>query len=157
MLSHLQRLGIETDGRYATDAELAIFVQYARSFAIRATTYRQLQALEREIVEQVYTRMQSRSPELFFRGNEDVSAKWRRDTIRVLRYTAIAMLLNDPDSLRERLLFWMRTVMKAFGAEQSCDVTYRIMQEVVKQKLPAAQADLVCPILELNRQVLGQV
>jgi hypothetical protein len=157
MLSQLRQLSIETDGRYATDAELARLAHYARSFALRAATYQQLQVLETQIVEQVYAKIQLRSPELLFQREIDVSAKWRRDTLRVLRYSAIAMLLDDPDFLRERLLFWMRTVMKAFEAEKSCNVTYHIMQDVIKQKLTAEQANLVCPILELNRQILGAV
>jgi len=157
MLSQLQRLSYETDGRYATDEELTLFDDLIRSFRLRAETYQQLQALEGQIVEQVYTKIRLRDPSLFFKNEIDLTPKWKRDTIRVLRYSAIAMLLNDPDTLRERLLFWMRTIMKAFEAEQSCNVTYRVMQEVIKQKLSSQQANLLCPILELNRQILGAV
>lgn len=157
MLSQLQALSYKTDGRYATDEELKMMIDFVRSFQLRVQTYQQLQAAEPQIVQQVYARMKSQEPKLFLNGSADVSAKWKRDTIRVLRYSAIAMLLDDPNSLRERLLFWMRTVMKAFGAEQSCNVTYAVMQEVVKQHLSPAQASLFCPILELNRQVLGAV
>lgn len=155
MLSQLRRLSYETDGRYATDEELRVIDQFTRSFYLRIQTYQRLQALEVQIVQQVYTRMQSLEPDLFLKGGADVSAKWKRDTIRVLRYSAIAMLLNDPDSLQERLLFWMRTIMKAFGAERSCNVTYATMQDVIKQHLSPTEASLFCPILEMNRQVLG--
>lgn len=155
MISQLQRLSYETDGRYATDAELAFFDEIVYSFSLRVETYQQLQALERQIVEQVYQKLRSRSPSLFFGETVEISAKWKRDTIRVLRYSAIAMLLNDPDSLQERFLFWMRTIMRAFDAEYTCNVTYRVMQDVVQQTLPFSQARLLCPILELNRQILG--
>lgn len=157
MLSQLQQLSRETDGRYATDEELRAIDEFTRSFYLRVQTYQQLQALEPQIVQQVYTIMRSQEPNLFLNGNADLTAKWKRDTIRVLRYSAIALLLDDPDSLRERLLFWMRTIMKAFGAERSCDLTYAVMQRVVKQQLSPTQADLLCPILELNRQILGAV
>jgi hypothetical protein len=59
--------------------------------------------------------------------------------------------------LRERLLFWFQTIMRAFGAQRSCNVTYTIMQEVVKQHLTAEQASLFLPILEVNRRILGTV
>lgn len=157
MLSQLHQLSYETDGRYATDDELQVLEEITRSFAFRVETYGQLQALEGQIIEQVYTLLRSREPSLFVINRVDVSAKWRRDTIRVLRYSAIAMLLNDPDTLRERLLFWMRTIMQAFEAERSCNITYRVMQDVIRQKLPVRQANLICPILELNRQILGAV
>jgi len=157
MLSQFQKLSCETDGRYATDEELEFVSEFGRSFYLRVQTYQQLQAMETVIVQQVLTKMQFLDPALLHHHNADVTAKWQRDTIRVLRYSAIAMLLNDPDSLRDRLLFWFRTIMKAFGAERSCNVTYAVMQDVVKQHLTASQASLFCPILEMNRQILGAV
>jgi len=157
MLSQLQKLSCETDGRYATDEELEFLSEFGRSYYLRVETYQRLQTMEAIIVQQVLTKMQLLESSLFQGNNADLIAKWRRDTIRVLRYSAIAMLLNDPDSLRDRLLFWFRTIMKAFGAERSCNVTYAVMQDVVKQHLTASQASLFCPILEMNRQILGAV
>lgn len=157
MLSQLQKLSCETDGRYATDEELEFVSEFGRSFYLRVETYQRLQTMEAIIVQQVLTKMQLLESSLFQGNNADLIAKWRRDTIRVLRYSAIAMLLNDPDSLRDRLLFWFRTIMKAFGAERSCSVTYAVMQDVVRCHLLPTQASLFCPILEMNRQILGAV
>jgi hypothetical protein len=84
-----------------------------------------------------------------------MSIKWKQDTIRVLRYTAVTVLLNDPDTLKEKLLLWFRSVMRAFGTELSCDRTYQILQKLMCQHLSADQAELVIPLLELNRQMLG--
>lgn len=155
MLSQLERLSLDVDGRYAADDELQFVSDYVQSFYLRVETYQKLQAAEAAIVQQVQARMRAIAPELLKNGDEDLTAKWKRDTIRVLRYSAVAMLLNDPDSLRDRLLVWMQTIMRAFGAQRSCDMTYRIMQEVVKQHLTPIQASLFCPILELNRRSLG--
>ncbi|PZV15824.1 MAG: phycobilisome protein [Leptolyngbya sp.] len=157
MLSQLQKLSYETDGRYATDDELEFVSEFGRSFYLRVETYQRLQTMEAIIVQQVLTKMQLLEPSLFHSNTVDVTAKWKRDTIRVLRYSAIAMLLNDPDSLRDRLLFWFRTIMKAFDAQRSCSVTYAVMQDVVKHHLLPTQARLFCPILEMNRQILGAV
>lgn len=155
MLSQMQYLGQVVDGRYATDEELQFISDYLQSFDLRLSTYAKLQVAEATIVQQVQTKLRSLDPALLQSGSEDVTAKWRRDTIRVLRYSAIAMLLNDADWLRDRLLYWMQTVMKAFGAQRSCDITYRVMQDVVRQHLTPAEARLFCPILELNRALLG--
>lgn len=155
MLSKLERLQRETDGRYATDRELQFLIEYARSFELRLTTYAKIQAAEAGILEAVQAKMRSLDPSLFSDGKADLTAKWKRDTIRVLRYSAVAMLLDDGDLLRDRLLYWMQTVMKAFGAQRSCDVTYRLMQDVVRQRLTLAESNLLCPILELNRALLG--
>ncbi|HEY9616461.1 MAG TPA: phycobilisome protein [Microcoleaceae cyanobacterium] len=155
MLSQLQKLSVETDGRFATDEELQFVILYARSFGLRLQTYQRLQAAEAVIVQQVYARLKSLDPSLFQLQQGDLSAKWKQDTIRVLRYSAIAMLFDDPTTLQERLLFWFQSIMKAFGAQHSCQLTYTAMQEVVKQYLSPVQASLFCPILEINRKLLG--
>lgn len=155
MLSQLQNLSVATDGRFATDEELLFVHQYARSFGLRLQTYQKLQAAEAVIVQQVYARLQALDPTLFQGQSDDLSSKWKRDTIRVLRYSAIAMLLDDPTTLQERLLFWFQSIMKAFGAQRYCHLTYTAMQEVAKQYLSPMQASLFCPILEINRKLLG--
>ncbi|MBC7968791.1 MAG: phycobilisome protein [Verrucomicrobia bacterium] len=156
MLSQLEKLSLNTDGRYASDEELQFVGDYVQLFGLRLQTYQTLQLVEAAIVQQVETKMRLLDPNLFRSGNEDVSAKWKRDTLRVLRYSAVAMLMNDPETLRERFLFWLQTIMKAFGAQKSCNATYEVMQEVVKQHLTPVQAGLFCPILEINRQTLGK-
>ena len=44
--------------------------------------------------------------------------------------------------------------MQAFRAQEVCNITYLIMQDVVKNLLPKNVADLLCPILEINRDLL---
>lgn len=157
MLSQIQRLSQETEGRYANDDELNFLAEYVGTFELRVQTYQKLQAAETTIVQQVYAKMRSLDPTLFRSGNEDISNKWKRDTIRVLRYSAAAMLLNDPESLRERFLFWFQTIMRAFNAQKSCGVTYTVMQDVIKQVLTPSEAALILPILDVNRRMLGTV
>lgn len=156
MLSQLMSLSQSTDGRYASDEELEFLSDYYQSFNLRLQTYQKLQSIESTIVQEVLEKIRYIDPALLRSGREDMTTKWKRDTIRVLRYSAIAMLLNDQKTLRERLLFWMQTIMRAFGAQKSCKVTYQVMQEVVKQHLTATQAGLFCPILEVNANLLGQ-
>lgn len=156
MLSQLEKLSLDTDGRYATDDELQFLSDYVQLFNLRLHTYQSLQLTEAAIVKQVEEKLRLRDPGFFQHGNEDISAKWRRDTVRVLRYSATAMLMNDPETLQKRFLLWFQTVMKAFSAQKSCNVTYEVMQDVVKQHLAPVQASVFCPILEINRQTLGQ-
>ena len=157
MLSQLQKLSRDAEGRYATDGELQFIQDYLHSYRLRLQTYQRLHELESTIVQQVYEKLRSREPALFLQTTGDLSVKWKRDTIRVLRYSAIALLLDDPETLRERLLYWMQTIMRAFGAQHSCKLTYEVMQEVVKQCLTPPQSALFCAILEVNGQMLGGI
>jgi hypothetical protein len=156
VLSQLKQLSLDIDGRYASDAELEFLVTYAKTFPMRFKTYQTIQGLEDAIVQQASSTLQARHPQVFLQGGENLAVKWKRDTMRVLRYSAVAMLMDDPTTLRECFLLWFQTIMRAFGAQKSCDATYEIMQQVVKQKLQPDEALLFCPILELNRQTLGQ-
>ncbi len=155
MLTRLRNLSLEADGRYATDAELQLMDTYLQSFDLRLQTYLQLQALEVTIIREVETRLKSMDPQLYMRGNEDYAGKWKADTVRMYRLSALTMLIDDPERLKERVLFWFQTLMRAFRAQRSCDVTYQLLQESVRKHLSPAEAELICPILEMNRVMLG--
>lgn len=157
MLSQIERLIFETDGRYAADSELKFFETYAQSYALRLRVYRKLQSAEARIVQEVYQRLRSLDPTLLMQGEKELTAKWKQDTIRVLRYISVAVLTDDTDTFQERFLLWFQTIMRAFNAQRSCEATYTIMQEVMKKHLSADEASLVLPVLELTRVKLGAV
>ncbi|MEE3718166.1 phycobilisome protein [Tumidithrix elongata RA019] len=155
MLSNLQRLSLEVENRYASDTELQFLDNYFQSFSARVDAYGKIKEAEQQIVEKVQLKMRSQDPSIFVKGKEDLNDKWKRDTILVLRYTAITLLFDDPDLLKEQFLYWFQTIMQAFGAQKACDLTYSVMQDVVKQTLPLSVSNLLCPILEMNRNLLG--
>ncbi|NJK64473.1 MAG: phycobilisome protein [Synechococcaceae cyanobacterium SM2_3_1] len=155
MLTRLRNLSLEADGRYATDAELQLMDAYIQSFELRLQTYLKLQSLEMTVIREVETRLKSMDPQLYMRGTEDYAGKWKADTVRMYRLSALTMLIDDPERLQERVLFWFQTLMRAFRAQRSCDVTYQLLQESVRKHLASAEAELICPILEMNRVILG--
>ncbi len=155
MLSKLQQLGTDADGRFASDEELQFMDTYISSFDGRVDAYHRIKASEREIVEAVLARLQASYPTLLLAKGEDMKAKWKQDTFRVLRHSAMTVLLDDPELLRQQFLYWFQTIMQAFGAQEACNVTYSIMQDVVRETLPSDIAALLCPILEMNRNLLG--
>ena len=155
MLSQCENLTQITEGRYATDAELDFFLSYAASYPKRLSLYQKLQTVETDIVNTVHKRLMADYPYLLQSRKRDISVKWKRDTLRTLRLSAMAILLDDPATLQERYLLWFQTVMGAFKAQKSCDMTYSIMQDVVKDLLDPDESSLLIPILELNRTALG--
>ncbi|MDJ0704250.1 MAG: phycobilisome protein [Leptolyngbyaceae cyanobacterium MO_188.B28] len=156
MLSQLNNLCTETDGRYATDAELQFLHRYLQTVPLRLSAYQCIQSHEAQIIQQVQARLEAIAPNLLQQGQTDLTAKWKQDTIRSLRYAALALLIDDPETLRENMLLWFQSIIRAFGAEQSCNLTYTLMQDVVTQYLSPAEAELFCPILELTRSLLGE-
>ncbi|WP_421655740.1 phycobilisome protein [Leptothermofonsia sp. ETS-13] len=149
-------LNTQLDGRYATDVELQPVEHYLDSYTLRLNTYRKIQVLEVHIIQQVHARLRQVDPEILVYDNRDASAICERDMLYVLRYSAIALLINGTDLLEERVLLWLQTIMRSFKDHQHrSDLTYRILQEVIQQYLLPSEAALFLPILELNRQFLG--
>jgi hypothetical protein len=155
MLLRLERLCAETEGRYATDAELMFFQDYLATARLRFALYQKLQQLEPQLIQQVLQEMKTHHPALLQSAGTDMTAKWRRDTVRTLRYIATALLLDDGEIFKERMLLWFQTIMKSFHAEQSCAVTYKAMQTAIAQTLTPEEANLLMPFLEMSRVTLG--
>jgi hypothetical protein len=132
------------------------FQQYLGSVSTRLRAYQKIQGAEQQIISQVLTRLKVQKPDIFLVGSQDLAAKWQRDTVRVLRYSATALLLNDSEWLKDSLLMWFQSIMRAFGAQDSCNLTYTLMQEVMTQHLDPEELRLFLPILELSRTLLGK-
>ncbi|MGI0490491.1 MAG: phycobilisome protein [Alkalinema sp. CACIAM 70d] len=157
MLSQMQRLSVEADGRYATDEELKFLATYLRSYDQRLQTYQKLQSSETTLIQQVYDRVRTKDPNTFRNGNTDHTSICKRDMSMNLRYAALAMLLDDTDTLREKHLFWCQTIMRACGIQRKCNLIYSTMQEVTQQQLDPAQARLINGVLEQTQRLLGGV
>ena len=155
MLSKVESLVQIADGRYASDQELVFFQQYLASANLRLRVYQKIQQAELEIITQVKAQVQAQTPDIFQVSDHNLAAKWQRDTVRVLRYSAMALLLDDADRLKETMLLWFQTIMRAFGAQESCRLTYAAMQDVITQYLTGEELLHVLPILELSRVILG--
>jgi hypothetical protein len=155
MLSQMQRLSFNVEGRYATDEELRFIPEYLKTYELRLQTYQKLQEIEQLVIQQVVEKILAQNPTLLSSGTTDISAKCKRDTTTVWRYSVAALLMDDPDTLRERFLLWLQTIMRAISHQKLCYATYTIMQDVVKQHLTTQQCSLFLPILDLNRRLLG--
>ncbi|HEY9888663.1 MAG TPA: hypothetical protein V6D02_09705 [Candidatus Obscuribacterales bacterium] len=155
MLQQIEQLSAATDGRYATDAELMFFQDYLKTARLRFSLYQKIQKLEPKLIQQVFAQIQLRDPDLLKSGTTDMTAKWQRDTVRTLRYAATALLVDDPEIFKERMLMWFQTIMKSFRAERSCEATYQALQGVFREALTPEEAALFCPLLEMSRMTLG--
>ncbi len=155
MLTNLQELISKTDGRYATDQELQFLQSYLTTAPLRFRVYQKLHKAETEIINQLMKELKTYHSDIFIVNNQDLTAKWQRDTVRVLRYAATALLVDDMESFKDKMLMWFQTIMKAFGAQRNCQITYSTLQQVIKQHLTPEEAQLILPLLELSQTTLG--
>jgi hypothetical protein len=155
MLQQLEHLSLTAEGRYATTQELQFVRDYAASVDLRLSAYQKIRDGEEEIISLLQTKMRAMQPDIFMVNSNDVSQKCQRDCQIVLRSAIAAMLINDLDRLREHILLWQRTIIKAFKEEHIAGMIYTNMPEVIQQFLTPQEFALLEPILQLNHAVLA--
>jgi hypothetical protein len=155
MFKQLTRLSIDADGRYATDAELQFLQDYLDSAEERLTLYEKLRENEEQIIYRWEEAKQGFKEDLFHLGERDVTEICRRDITNVFRCSATAILFNDLDRLREGLLIWYQTIVRAYNYTQYAKVNYAIIQETIKEFLTEAEANLLMPALKLDHTILS--
>jgi hypothetical protein len=156
MLRQLARLSVEADGRYATPEELQFLKDYLQSLEMRVSAYEKIQSAEEKIIYLVEAKKRSLNANLFQLSSQDVTQVCRRDLVNVLRYAAAALLINDFDRLRDGILLWCQTIVRTFKYKRYAEVTYQVIQDVVKQHLTPEEAALFYPFLELNHIILSK-
>ena len=156
MLTLLENVLDRADGSYITPEDLRILDGAIASWQQRRQTYDLLQTKENVILEQVMQQIINTAPDVAVKVTVDGGNKCNRDMALVLRYCATAMLLQDEELLKDRLLYWMQNIMLALKNQRVNDFVYRSLQKSVQANLPKENADLLMPYLAIAHQWLSQ-
>lgn len=157
MLKQLARLSVEADGRYATATELQFLRDYLDSVDKRISAYEKIQSMEAEIVTKIDQTRRAAEPELFAKTSQvDGTLVCKRDFTNILRYSLAALLFDDCDRVPDNYLLWYKTIVRTYKYDRAAGVTYKVVQDVIKEYLTPQESALFNPILELNQVVLGQ-
>jgi hypothetical protein len=155
MLSQLKRLSLEAEGRYATNADLAFLKSYLQSAQQRLNAYEKIRDAEEAIMEQASAKVRTVDPQVFHKGTQDYSEVCMRDRKKTLCHVSAAMLFNDLDRLRDGLLLWQRTIVRAVKDEHASTLTWREMPGILREHLTPEEADLMMPALQLTQALLN--
>jgi Phycobilisome protein len=159
MLKQLANLTIDADGRYATDSELQFLKNYLDSADRRVKIYEKLRDRAETIIEEVKAERnalnEAKNDRLFYLGEEDRSATCIRDMTGILRCCAGAILSGDADRMREAVLLWYYTIVRAFGYENDTLIMYRVLEKIANKYLTEEEAKLAKPIFQLNHTILS--
>ncbi len=98
------------ENRHLTDGEFDEYQRVLPAFRPRADAAKLIRAAEEAVVLAVVEEVFALYP---FKG-EYSSAKCVRDIRSVSAYATLAMLMNDPDWFRDKLLLWLRSMLQAF-------------------------------------------
>ncbi|MBE9029995.1 allophycocyanin [filamentous cyanobacterium LEGE 11480] len=155
MLSQLARLSVEADGRYATASELQFLKDYLATADQRMSAYEKIRDNEVQIMIDMETQSRLADANVFQKGERDVTQVCRRDRKQLLQCSAAAMLIDDLDRLRDGLLLWQSTIVRALKDEQASQVVCRVLPHVMQAHLTEAEAELMKPVLRLNQALLN--
>jgi hypothetical protein len=108
----LMSLFTTVEGRFLNDEELAEYIRVLPNAKLRADVARIMRTREQEVVEQVVDHIFRDYP--FEKFHPLARVKAIRDIRTVAAYTMLAMLMDDPRWLRDKLLLWLRTILQAF-------------------------------------------
>jgi len=111
--SLLQELFRRSEGRHWSEEELSTYSRSVPEFSQRADAARAITRHEATVVEKTVTEIFS--VYAFMKHHPLAEVKAPRDITQVSVYTTTAMLMNDSDWLRDRLLLWLKTILQAFA------------------------------------------
>lgn len=108
----LKQLFINAESRHLDAAELELYRNILPHFANRAKAAAEIKAVQAEIVDMTIKEIFAMYP--FVEHHELAQGKCYRDVNYVAAYITQAMLMEDPEWLRDKFLIWFKTILQAF-------------------------------------------
>jgi hypothetical protein len=155
MFNQLTRLSLNSDGRFATAAELQFLKDYLANAAQRRSAYEKIRNAEHQIVAEVTVQLRSSNPAIFMKGEQNLTDLAQRDCAHILRCSAAAMLIDDRDRLRDGLLLWHQTIIHAVQTDRISQAMWKVIPDVIKKYLSTEEATLIMPVFRLNQTLLN--
>ena len=145
-LNHkLQQTIIDADGRYLAPDELQPLESYFDTYQKRLSAYQEIRQKGDDLVLAALRKFMLVHPEIIQRSGK----RCQFDMTEVLRYIALATLLDDEFMFREKMMFWLDTMLRAHGKQEACCKAYRHLQEAAQEQLTAETAELVRPMISI--------
>ena len=153
MITLLETLVDGADGAYASKQDLRNLEHVMFSWAERKEAYLAVQEKEKVIIDRAMTLIQSsKTAPSDWVMNPGTLNRCRRDITLALRAYALGMLLQDEEMLKDRFLYWQKSVLQAMGLHNYQGVKFVL--ESICIELPQEQADLFKPYFKLGQELI---
>lgn len=130
---------VRAEGRYLADPELSPFQNFIHSYTLRVSAYNHLQEHGDSFVLQALRKLASSNRQVIQKHSD----LCKRDMSYVLRYAALSMLKDDERGFVEELVLWMQNILFALHKEDQSAQFYSALRDVIKEKMPPEEADLI--------------
>jgi hypothetical protein len=137
------------EGRYLNDNERAVIEAYTDGMLYRLQTMEAVERVEAILLDEVVDTVLHAHPEIAELHGPGGAPRVRRDQALVLRYATMAMVLDDPNFLYDKLAVWLRTILTALCAVEHVMAGHRAMVLACRTHLPEPDAALIVPYLQI--------
>jgi hypothetical protein len=141
MNTTIQSLLYDADERYLIAGDINAFKSYTLSLSQRLETYELLRDKEIVIFQPIANQLLTSFPD-----QQDLE-RGLKNWLAVLRYCAMAMLLNNPEFLERRLLEWLTDIVRVHQSQGIDTAIYKALQKQLPQLLADKQYSLLQPFL----------
>lgn len=145
----LRQIELQPDKGYLSAKELSSLGQYVGSLADRVRAYRQLREWEVNLVQELVDRLPAELKE-----NTSSLEQSIKQTVLILRYAALGMLVDDVNLGRRRLEGWLPTMVSVYQTQAIDALLQRSLNQQLPRLLTDSQFDLLKPALESAQQLL---
>lgn len=151
MNSKLEALFNEPEKRYLNSDELSSLSQYVSSVPERLNVYRQLRDKEVQLLQPVVDTIQQQMPDVA----ESTLERSVQNMMLILRYSAMAMLVDDLEFMDKRLQGWLPEMVKAFGTQAINQKLFELLNQKLTQALSPQQLNLLKPNLDRAQALMN--
>ncbi len=139
-----------TQHHYLPPAEMAEFKKHIDLLRERLEVYECLREQELMIFQLIADQIE----EIFIDTEPRVLTKCLKHWISILRYCAMAMLLNNPEYLQHRLLEWLTDIVQAHDTTKVDQEICQLLQVQLAEMFSGAKLGLINAFIEQTKATI---
>jgi hypothetical protein len=143
MNTEAKNLVNQAESRYLSPEELDLFQQEVNSMPKRMTLYKLIRDREIKIMQAVADQIEVQLP----RADSKILELGIKNLLLVMRYSAMAILTNNPEFLKTRLLDWLEQISSTYDLQPVHAAMYKLLDQQLKKELTPEQLALLQPLL----------
>jgi hypothetical protein len=143
MIPKIQELINQAQDRYLATDELSLMESYVSSLPDRLKLYKLIRDREIDILQTVADQVPQEIPNV----TDEELELGIKNLILVLRYCSMAMLLNDENFLKQRLLNWLEGIMSMRDMRRLNETLYKLLNQELRQQVSPTQLTLLQPLI----------
>jgi len=152
MNTDLEALFAEAENRYLKPEELTGLTQYVESLPERLETYCQIREKEVDIVQAVADQLPGYFPDT---STEDMERSIK-NAMLMLRYCAMAMLINNNQLVKDRFVDWLSQSMSMYESQDLDKALYKLLNQQLMKNLKPDQIKLIkSPLILAQTELLN--